>query len=615
MKNLKLLKALSFADDKYIEEASPRGRKPAVILGKRLIAAACICLIFTGISLWLFTPSKPFVGEISQYKDSEYFPLIEKMNTYGITPPRYENNFMMTLGVLENLFNSRSKGEDSIALYPTATGIPQEYKEVTDNQVSGIIEGDRIKRSDKYIYYLGEHYIFTYEVGGESQEPIGRYEIPLGYTAIEFYLSENCEKITLIGEYFTQGSSFVRVTLIDASDPSSLAEEDYFELRGSYLSSRVSEGKLILTAQFHVRTNPDYSDEKNFIPQYSTGEGFESMDADAIISPDKLDSSDYTLLFMLDENTLDLTESYAFLSYSEEIYVSVENIYLSRRYEQEDENGQKLSMTDISRLYYSPSGFDYKNTYTVCGSVKDQYSLDEKEGILRVVTTTNASSANGSLLTNNASLYCIEIESGETVASVENFAPQGESVYSVRFSGDSAYVCTALYVAPEIFKDPVYFFDLSDMQNITYTETGTIAGYSSSLIDLGEGYLLGVGVGDNGVFKLSVYTEENGRVITVCEHTEDVYRNYSENYKSYFIDRENNLFGLALSDAPRFGQSCYALFGFDGYKIKTIFFDKIEDEGSDKPNVDFDINNVRACLIDGELYVFADTTLTVRKIF
>ncbi|MBQ9081184.1 MAG: beta-propeller domain-containing protein [Clostridia bacterium] len=46
---------------------------------------------------------------------------------------------------------------------------------------------------------------------------------------------------------------------------------------------------------------------------------------------------------------------------------------------------------------------EYKGSAHVKGLVRNQYSMDERNGILRVVTTTN-----GNFLP-NASLFCVDI--------------------------------------------------------------------------------------------------------------------------------------------------------------------------------------------------------------
>jgi uncharacterized secreted protein with C-terminal beta-propeller domain len=141
----------------------------------------------------------------------------------------------------------------------------------------------------------------------------------------------------------------------------------------------------------------------------------------------------------------------------------------------------------------------------------------------------------------NANLYCIDLATWQVAASVEQFAPPGESVRSVRFDGDYAYVCTAIQTS-----DPVFFFDLSDLNNITWKDTGNITGFSSSLVNFGDGYLLGIGYNAEWWMKIEVYEEGENGVESVCLYEQKA--NFSQDYKAYLIDREKGYIGLGLDD-------------------------------------------------------------------
>jgi len=93
MKKNSWYRALSLADDKYIAEASPDN----VVRRKRSrrfvsIAAACACLALVVCNLWLFIPYSTTPPSVSQYKDSEYYDLIQKLNVLTYQPPKYKNN-------------------------------------------------------------------------------------------------------------------------------------------------------------------------------------------------------------------------------------------------------------------------------------------------------------------------------------------------------------------------------------------------------------------------------------------------------------------------------------------------------------------------------------------
>ena len=221
-----------------------------------------------------------------------------------------------------------------------------------------------------------------------------------------------------------------------------------------------------------------------------------------------------------------------------------------------------------------------------------------------MVTTTNKYGTYVENLRTNANLYCIDATTFETLATVESFAPWGESVRSVRFDGEAAYVCTSIQLS-----DPVFFFDLSDIGNITYTDTGTIDGFSSSLINFGNGFLIGIGVGSmSSTLKIEVYTEEGGVVIPLCAYElENTY--YSTEYKSYYVDRKNQIIGLGVTSysGEKFngnGGTGYILLSFDGFALHELISVAIDGEPS----------NMRGVYIDDCFYILSKDNLIVKKI-
>ena len=375
------------------------------------------------------------------------------------------------------------------------------------------------------------------------------------------------------------------------------------------------EGKLLLISR-HYLGKIDFDEEETFLPQIETAEGKQSVPAENILCPEEINGRDYTVVCKLDPEALTVEDSAAFLSYSNNIYVSREHIFVTRTFVESKELGdgfvENESMTAISGLSYTGEKMELLGTVNVKGTVKNQYSMDAYDGVLRVVTTTRRETykrlthtgelttsvelMNRTLVT-NASLYCISLQDLSIAASVENFAPEGESAESVRFDGYTAYVCTAEVVQ---LTDPVYFFDLSDISNITYTDTGTIDGYSSSLVQFGDGNLLGIGFSGSGGVKLEVYREEGGKVVSVCSY-EAPYSVISQTYKSYFIDREQQFVGLGIGHPE--GQF-YTLFYFDGTQLRE--FVRQELSGS--------LAKMRAFYADGWLYMLGDT-LQVAKVW
>ena len=661
MKKEKLLRAMNLVDEKFVEEASPERAKKvnaARKTRKREIfwrsMAACFVGLTVAFSCWLFVPFNTAPPSVAQYADSEYYDLIQKLNVYNYRAPEEKNNYEKYVqNFFDRLGNFGAKGEDMFydneldAVPEEAPGeaapdtglLDKEENssvETTDNQVNGVIEADLIKRTKTHIFYLDGGTLRAFNIAGEESKEVGslylNQQTDTKYAYIEeweVYLSADGKTAIVIAPYFSKVSdTTICVMSVDVSDPENMKVTGTASVNGGYMSSRLVDGNLLLITQFNVKRSEylKYDDEETYVPQIETSEGTESVPADNIVAPETLTSTRYTVVWKLDQTTLTVKDSAAFLSYSDQIYVSKDAIYATRSFseQQKDKEGYMLStsMTEISAISYVGEKMEYKGSKIVEGYVKDQYSLDEYEGILRVVTTTSVSRrkvyTNGSVIANelidviepgvsiggsgtNANLYCIDLNTWEIVAQVLQFAPQGEVVRSVRFDKEMAYVCTSVQLS-----DPVFFFDLSDLSNITVKDTGTIEGFSSSLVNFGKGYLLGIGRGSTwDSVKIEVYEECADGVRSVSAY-EIKNAQYSTEYKSYYIDRENQLVGLGIYDFNESGKysTRYILLMFDGYQVREVM------------NVELigDPEFMRATYIEDYLYLFGANEFKVVRV-
>lgn len=652
MKKENWFKSLNLADDKYLEEANPNAK--IINISKKRIAlsiiavAACFAIVFC--NLWLFIPFNTNLPDVSRYSDSEYYEIIQKLNVLTFEKPKYKNNFEAIKNNIFDFLSFNLKGEavedyfyknDMMDGAAPGSGMEMEivteentenngsaYQEVTDNQVEGIVEADRIKRSDKHIYYLDDKTLRIFSIEGLDSKELGHIELygeSENFYLIkwEFYLSKDCKTATVITQFYNQNNQLcVGVVALDVSNPQKIVEKNRIEITGGYMSSRLTDGKLILLTEFVInKQDLDFSKESTFLPQINTGDGMKTLSASNIICPEKLNNSRYTIVMKLDEKSLNLEGTAAFLSYSKDVYVSSEHIFLTHVFAdvKNYENGEKIrnSMTEITCLTYGGDSFEKKGAVTVRGYVKDQWSMDEYEGILRVVTTTNATTvyenrySNGETVSadilvtatgqSNASLYCVDLNNFKIVAEVEDFAPPHEEVQSVRFDKTTAYVCTSIEMS-----DPVFFFDLSDMNNVTYKDTGTIEGFSTSLVNFKNGKLLGIGRADWNTFKVEIYEETDNGVVGFCKYElSGAY--YPTEYKSYYIDRENQLIGLGVNiyNSSDGKAQRYIVLYFDGYNLVEV--------------ANVPLNGIaefqRGVYIDGYMYMFGKNDFKVKKLF
>ncbi|MBE6941486.1 MAG: hypothetical protein E7455_04315 [Ruminococcaceae bacterium] len=566
----------------------------------------CICLL-VGVLLPHFRNS----DVLEQYAQDPYYKVIAAINRDF---QRKEDSWEYLHW--EDLFwgdafledESGSRFEEELVYAPGAvpdtdtsiSGSANSSVEITDHQVAGVLEGDLIKRSETHIFYLNNTQLEIYEINGEDTKKINTVSVGTNWNSdSEMYLSADASRLTVIQSGYdavfseTKKESYVQVISLDVSDPVNVTNVASFYLTGAKQTCRMVDDQLMLISRFCIQYEVDFDDPSTFLPQYGTPGNMQCIPADNIVIPDRLSDRYYTVVTLLDNNDLSLVDTGAFMSYSAELYVSKERIYATRSYSGEekldDNKTLTKAMTEVSCMDYDENGLTLAGSFSVEGTVKNQYSMDEHEGVFRIVTgTTQRKMINHEtgytsvqVEERNANLTCFEVGTWEQLAQAAKFAPEGETVESVRFDGDYAYVCTAVVVT---LTDPVFFFDMTDLGNITVKDTGTIDGYSSSLIQLNDGFLLGIGFNDNWNMKVEVYTESADGVKPVCEY---IYEgSFASEYKAYFIDRENNLFGIPVMDG-------YVLLQFDGYELREIA----------KADIGGSLNFVRGVVIDQYLYV------------
>jgi len=204
------------------------------------------------------------------------------------------------------------------------------------------------------------------------------------------------------------------------------------------------------------------------------------------------------------EDTYVIGDTYA-------VYSSHEGMYLATRFwanplwsyyeseELEPRDGTHVHKFDIASQPAKPK---YVASGTVPGQVHNQFSLDERDGLLRLATTVRLRSETDSRVESN--MYVLAQSGGSLAAigALTGIAP-GEEISSVRFLGDRGYIVTALVV---VFQDPLFVIDLSTPSAPTLLGELHIPGFAEYVHPLEDGdFLLTVGTEDWGSMALQIY--------------------------------------------------------------------------------------------------------------
>ena len=530
------------------------------------------------------------------------------------------------------------------------------------------IEGDLIKRSDKYIYYLSDTSLKIYSIENEDSKLVSlrgldeylkaidkALEIPEqrakrvasenieaiknSYSCKELFLSSDLKTATIVVEYSKILPSYIYgedVSLSDddtmeytvllslnIEDPDYVYVSDITTLFGEYREARLVNGEYLVFTEFAPRL------KEISIPQYNDGDGFVLFPKDKIYAPNNFTTEKYILSFRIDEETNKVNDAHAYASFDGEIYISGDNIYITRQYLKQTyyykdadptENGQggweahdaKLyrineGVTEIVRASYKDGKIKNEGEITIKGFLNDSSSLSEIDGKLYVVTTEityhyyregkNGTNISTAVVPTNASLFCIDANEMAMISSVERFAKNGEMVQAVRFDGKHAYICTSKEKT-----DPVFDFDLTYSANITYKNKDTVPGLLVTLIDFGNGKLLGIGQDIDGKTKVELYEKTANNVNVVSTYT--VSGIHSNDYDSYYIDRENMLFGFGILDYTK-GEivSKYVILRIKNGYISEVINTSLRGDNTTK----------RAILVDGCFYLISESDFTAIK--
>jgi len=317
-------------------------------------------------------------------------------------------------------------------------------------------------------------------------------------------------------------STAVRVTRVQIIN-NRPTEVESIVVEGEYVSSRAIDG----VARVIVRSNPQYrfpfvypaSDAGNDVAEAANRAAVEQSeltdwlpaiahldakeqpittpslpDCQSVHAPTEF--SGFGVLLVLSVpvgGDLNVFNTTSVLAPGNTVYASTDSIFVATQtwfndiVVQDDatwEQAWNARRTSIHQFNLSANSAAYAASGSVAGDIRDQFSLSEYNGDLRVITTTGEQWDD----TSETFVRILRPEGQELVeiGQVGDMG-NGEAVQSVRFVGDVGYVVTFRQV------DPFYTLDLSDPTNPRVVGELKIPGFSSYLHPIGNGRVLGVG--------------------------------------------------------------------------------------------------------------------------
>lgn len=475
--------AIEESHNKRIKFTNSKAFKTAISL------VACIAIVVVSLNL-AFTQSnqKPPVTNNSVQSENAVF------NTFSSAKE------------IKEYFKSIEKNNKSYNFYKDTIKGAETAKDTasltyskTNVQVENVDEADIIKNDGEYIYTASsnsENKISIYKPDGKKVKLMSQIE----YNNVdddenEAFISDiyiyNNSLIAQSYSYDENSWEYTNIDIYSLADIKKPKKIYSFSQQGGYVSSRITNGKLLVISNRYISSDLCKSDE-DYLPKTKINSTEKSLSPKDICIVNDSNSESFLIVSEIDllskENT---AISKAIAGAGTNIYCNENNLYIANSIWDDQNQARRLKDISLTLKFNTEiykiditSGIKFTAKATVSGAVNNQFSMDEYAGNFRIATTATDEKSN-----DINKLYVFD--SGlKKLGEVEGFA-KGESIQAVRFSGNTAYVITYENT------DPLFVIDLSNSQKPEIKGSVKISGFSTNLIPISSNQLLGIGYADD----------------------------------------------------------------------------------------------------------------------
>lgn len=477
---------------------------------------------------------------------SEYTKIFDKL---AEVMPEY-NVFDELFG---GLFGGGVKGD---VMYDNEATAEKDYSD-TNVQVAGVQEGDIIKTNGDYIYIISGNKVNIIKADEGKTQKVGQIEYAEedGKSVYPFAIYLYGSKLIVLksmherlssGYYYSRYyyGSDVCADFYDVSDPSAPVKKHSFSQNGNYVSSRLVGGKLLFLSNCYVyRKDVVASKPETYVPAFTDDGKTYPCAASDVYVPEDCNYPLFTAISLIDIEGGARSSTLCVLDSSNVIYCSDANLYLTK-FTYKTSNNVNSQATRITKIALGEK-LEVCATATIDGSVDNQFYMDENNGYLRVVSSCQQYAyvsdeyGNMNYVSRRYTKLTVLDDKLQETGSVSGIAV-GESLQSVRFYGDTAYVVTFL------LKDPLFEINLSDPKNPTLVGELKIPGFSEYMQSFGD-KLFGFGKSateDGAVtgLKLSMFEKVDG---LLCESAsvsiENGWSEASYNHHAILVNYDKNI--------------------------------------------------------------------------
>ncbi|MDD3348358.1 MAG: beta-propeller domain-containing protein [Bacilli bacterium] len=415
----------------------------------------------------------------------------------------------------------------------------------TNTQVEGVDEEDTVKNDGRFIYIIREGFLVILDTEtndfvkyqsedfqAETMYLLENRLVVLGRKYVERYIEEKpyddgyaedrdeandpdvdkeessseseeaetepskpAPDIDYSGYYWSYSDEYiVKIYDISSKDINEIDVVRTLRFKDSnYNSSRVIDDNFYLILNNSSIYDYDNKEVKPFV-YFDSLQGEEAIELPSdhvfFIGNDDNVYYSYTVLVGVDVVKEEEMDVNAYVGYFSNIYSSLNGLYVGNIYNMVfrtfifAEDYSYDPQTFIYRFEYDGAKIIYKNFSEIKGSIKDQFSMDEYDGVLRVATTVNEwdSEKSESLIT----AFDVTGNRFDLISTLGGIG-LNERIYSVRFEKERAYVVTFRTI------DPFYVIDVEDPKAMKILGELKLPGVSDYLHPINDTLKLGIG--------------------------------------------------------------------------------------------------------------------------
>ena len=428
----------------------------------------------------------------------------------------YSGRYIMNSSLSDVVYESKGVALESVN---DAVGATSKEYSTTNIQVENVDEADITKTDGDYIYSISDNnVIITNSINPENikiEATIVQYD---GCIPEELIIYK--DKLVVINSknnnstsyYSSRYNSNTVVKIYNIENKAKPVELKNYELYEPYYTSRCIDNELYVIASGKLK-----KEQSVIIRKYKEDNQEKEIPLNSINYLKGVKTNNQSIISVVDlDNPKSDVRINSYLIDISNAYVSQNSIYLLNTGYDYDESVPKIrdlfgikgiigvltyddydysyvNKTEIYKFDISKNGsLSYKAKTKIDGKTINQYSLDDKDGHLRIALNDD-NGARVAILDNNLKQI-----------GISDYVAKGETMYSSRFIGDKAYLVT--------FKnmDPLFVIDLSDETKPKVLGELKIPGYSTYLHPYDENHLIGIGMETEEV----VNRNSSGKVVS-----------------------------------------------------------------------------------------------------